>query len=282
MKKIFLLLFIFILITFSYSQNMESKGTIVSYTLNPPALKTGEKGFARIRIAENFALPESRKFSIRNNQWFHIDDIKINYEENEILVWFMPLDPSITAFPDFKIQNKLYSGIPLTVKSQLGNVNLISLLDEKLLLPWTKLLFAACFTLLILFLSLCYYIVKVVPENIRKTFILKNAVFKRKQLLKKITKLTNKIKLYEQADYIKQLLKLLKQYLEIVTDKKATCFTTGEMIKEFPDAPSKELLFLDSVRFGNSSADSGTIAEASGSVYNFALMFEEIAGGKKI
>ena len=280
MKKIFLFLFIFILIAFSYSQEIKPRGTILSYSLSPTSLRTGEKGFIRIKLADNIS--GSAAISVKNNQWFYIDDIKINHSENEIFIWFMPLDPALSFFPDFVIEDKVYSGIPLSIKSRLGDLNTLNHLEGKLLLPWTKLLFAACFTLLVLFLFLCYYGIKVLPKKIRKTAVLKNNAFKRKRLLKKMSKMTYGLNQYEKADYIKRFIKLLKEYLEIATGKKATCFTTTEITTAFPSAPFKELFFLDSVRFGNIDADSEIITEASGSVYDFAILLEGAATGERV
>ena len=290
MKKIFL----FIILTALYHPNLshsqdqspdnpqdqpkETKGTILRYKVNPGLLGTGEKGVIRIKLAEDITSSDSSAMSIKNNQWFHIDDVKINNVENEILVWFIPLDPSVSAFPDFKIENKIYSGIPLSVRSKLGNVNSLNLLGGKVFLPWTKLIFAAGFTLLVLFLFLFYYVVKIVPKRIRKKVIIESNAFKRKRLLKKMAKMILRLRKYEKTEYIKRFIKLLKEYLEIATSKKITCFTTNEIITEFPEAPSKELVFLDFIRFGDSEADPQIITEVSGTVYDFALMLEGSAG----
>jgi len=265
----------------------KSRGTVLRYRLHPTLLKTGEKGFIRIRVADNLTSSDIRRISINNNQWFHINNIEINHSENEILVWFIPFDPAITSFPEFEIGDKIYSGIPISVQSRLGNVNTLNPLGGKVLLPWTRVLFGGVFTLLVIFLFLLYYAIKVVPKKLRKTVALKSNAFKRKFLLRKMSRMIPRLNKYEKTDYIKRFIKLLKEYLEITTSKKTTCFTTREIITAFPEAPCKELIFMDSVRFGNSSADSETITETSGTVYNFALMFEnvmreEAAGEKKI
>ena len=332
MKKIFLLLFIFIIITISHSQEKDSlesgasresfqenkeaksqeiksqkkKGFILKYTLIPTTIKTGEKGFIRIKLADNLASLDTKTISIKNNQWFHIDDIKINHDEDEILIWYIPLDSTISSFPDFSIGDRIYSGIPLSVKSRLGNLNKINQLGDKLLLPWTKLLFAAGFALLVLVLFLFYYLIKIVPQKIRKKIILNSNSFKRKQLLKKMSKMASRLNHLNNAnqsnqssssslsrsnqsnrkektdyiEYIKRFIKLLKNYLEIASGKNATCFTAKEIAATFPEAPLKELIFMDSVRFGNVNTDSKIVAEASGVVYAFALKFEEITGEK--
>ncbi|MCL2480123.1 MAG: hypothetical protein FWF38_00270 [Spirochaetaceae bacterium] len=282
MRKIFLFLFILTALSLSQSFSQESRGTILSYTLNPTPLKTGDKGFIRIKLANDLISSDRGTISIKNNQWFHVEDIKINHEENEILIWFVPLDPALSTFPDFIIGDKIYSGIPLSVKSRLGNSNSLNLLGGKVFLPWTRLLFAAGFTLLVLFLFLFYYVIKIVPRKIRKTVILKSNTFKRKHLLRKMSKMILRLSKYEKTDYIKRFVKLLKEYLEIATSKKTTCFTTKEIIAAFPEAPSKELVFLDFIRFGNGAVDSKIITEASGTVYDFALMLEGAAGEKKI
>ena len=276
MRKIFLPLFVFIIVL-SHAQDYprETEGVILKYTLYQTSLKTGDKGLIRIKVAETLTSSESGTLSIKNNEWFFIEDIKINHDENEILIWFIPLDPSISHFPDFTIQNKTYSGIPLSVKSQLGNLNTLNFLGGKILLPWTMLLFAAGFTLLVLVLVLIYFSIKVIPKKIRKSIILKNKTFRRKRLLKKMLKMCSRLSKYKIEDYIKRFIRLLKEYLEIATSKKTICFTTGEIITTFPHAPSKELIFMDSVRFGDAAANPDIITEASGAVYNFALMFEE-------
>ena len=307
MKKIFLLLFVFISLSHAQESNrpQESKGTILSYKLNPGSLKTGEKGFVRIKLADDLISSDKRTISIKNNKWFHIDDIKINHEENEILVWFMPLDSSLSAFPDFKIEDRIYSGIPLSVKSALGNSSSINLPNGKLLLPWTKLLFAAGFTLLVLFLFSFYYVFKIVPQKIKKEVIFRSNAFKRKRLLKKMFKMNSLQEKSKKPDYIKRFIKLLKEYLEIAAAINTppacagvqvdynmiseeflldggrinpTCFTTKEIAAAFPGAPLKELVFFDSVRFGNAEANHQTISEASETIYNFALMIEETCG----
>ncbi|MCL2706168.1 MAG: hypothetical protein FWE72_08180 [Spirochaetaceae bacterium] len=282
MRKIFLLLFILTTISLSQSYSQASRGTVLSYTVNPASIGTGEKGFTRIKLADDLVSSDRETISIKNNQWFYVEEIKINHEENEILIWFMPLDPSLSAFPDFEIGDKIYSGIPLSVKSKLGNTNSLAVLGGKVLLPWTKLLFAAGFTLLVLFLFLFYYVIKIVPKKIRKTVFLQSNTFKRKRLLKKMSKMIFRLSKYEKTDYIKRFIKLLKEYLEIATSKKTTCFTTGEIITAYPKAPSQELVFLDFVRFGNGIADSKIISEASTTIYDFALMYEGAAGEGKI
>jgi len=281
MRKIFLFIFIFTVLSHFQSFSQESKGTVLSYTLNPTSLKTGEKGFIRIKLADNLKSSDRETISIGNNQWFHIDDIKINHEENEILIWFIPLDSSISGFPEFKIEDKIYSGIPLFVKSRLGNLNSLNLLGGKVLLPWTRFIFAAIFALFISFLFLFYYVIKIVPKKLRKTAILGSSAFKRKRLLKRMSRMILRLGKYEKADYIKRFIKLLKEYLEIATSKKTTCFTTKEIITTFPEAPSKELVFFDFIRFGNNTVDSKIISEASGTVYDFALMLEAAAAGEK-
>ncbi|MCL2294918.1 MAG: hypothetical protein FWC36_08655 [Spirochaetes bacterium] len=286
MRRIFLFLFVFIFIALSYSQDSKvypiRYGTILNYTLNPTTLRTGEKGFIRIRLADNITSSDRGAITVKNNQWFFIEDIKINHNRNEIFIWFIPLDPSVSFFPDFIIEERIYSGIPLVIESRLGNVSTLNPLGGKLLLPWTKLLFAAGFTLLVIFLFLCYYAIKVAPKKIRKTVVLKTNAFKRKYLLRKMSRLASRLSQYEKADYTKRFIQLLKEYLEIATSKKTTCFTTKEIVTAFPEAPSKELVFLDSVRFGNAAADSQVITETSEAVYSFALQLEEAAGARKI
>jgi len=259
----------------SYEQ--ESIGTVLSYRINPASPKTGEKSFIRIKIADNLASSDTSVISIKNDQWLHIDDIRINHNENEILIWFIPLDPATAFFPEFMIEDKTYSGISLPVQSRLGNEPLLNPLGEKVLLPWTRVLFAGLFTLLVLVLFLIYYAIKVVPGKIRKTVVLKTNAFKRKSLLRKMAKMVSSSSRYEKTDYIKRFIRLLKEYLEIATRKKTTCFTTGEIITAFPQSPSGELILMDTVRFGNSSdyTDPEIITKASGAVYSFALMLEE-------
>jgi len=284
MKKIFLLVFIFSALALfqsntqlhAQSHEQESIGTVLSHRLNPGSPKTGERSFIRIKVADNLPSADTGAILIKNDQWLHIDDIRINHNENEILIWFIPFDPGIVFFPEFIIEAKIYSGIPLPVQSMLGNEISLNLLGEKVLLPWTRVLFAGIFTLLVLVLFLIYYVIKVVPKKIRKTVISKTNVFKRKSLLKKMAKMISISDRYEKTDYIKKFIKLLKEYLEIATQKKTTCFTTGEIITAFPQSPSKELIFMDTVRFGNpSDYTAPEVTGASGTVYSFALMLEQ-------
>ncbi|MCP5515564.1 MAG: hypothetical protein H7A26_08875, partial [Spirochaetales bacterium] len=145
-----------------------------------------------------------------------------------------------------------------------------------LLLPGTRMLFAFLAAVFISALFLSLLIIKKLPEKLIRILNLKKQENRRKELLLILESIADNpysAALRDKAVDGKtaagvvsgKIVKSLKEFLEIVTGKRITCLTTGEIVKIIEHPPADELFFLDTIRFSSlSTAGPGGFFEKKG------------------
>ncbi len=304
MRKI-LTVFVFFI---AVSAGALESGRFTEAVYNPAVIKTGMKCFVRISVSDDLDKSDAGAVSIENNKWFHLLDIRVNYDEEEILLWFIPLDPSIAYLPEIRAGKYIYSHIPVSIESALTDQNPDDPGNPSgvmLLLPGTRMLFAFMAALFISALFLSLLIIKKLPGKLIKILNLKKQGNRRKELLLILESIADNpyaASLRDKAGDGKtaagvvsgKIVKSLKEFLEIVTEKKITCLTTEEIVKIIEHPPADELLFLDAIRFSpgssacsdgffekNEGAEDFTISgetklkETAEKIYSFALALDK-------
>ncbi len=278
MKRTLLAAFLILLAAAASIAQEESKASARA-DYSPLVLKAGEKCFVRIKMNDDISLPDDGPLSVDENPWFYITDLKVNYAEDEVLIWFVPLDPSLSFLPAVRAGNKVYSGIPVSVMSRLDEGSVFTFPGGRLLLPGTRLLFAALAAIVILALFTAWYLLARLPGKIRDFIFLKTGESEKKKLLSRMAFLASSPDRYGSAELSGLIASCLKEYLEIITGERVTCFTTSEVIAASGGKLSGELVFFDSVRFGNIRPDTETIKKSAEKIYDYAVSAGSIITG---
>ncbi|MDX9801293.1 MAG: hypothetical protein RBT69_08165 [Spirochaetia bacterium] len=291
MRKILTLFIFFTAISASASE----PGKFSSAIFSPSLIKTGMKCFVRISVSDNLDQSDSGEITIASSKWFHLIDIKVNYDENEILLWFIPLDPSITWLPEIRAGKFVYSGIPVSIESVLTEESTINPSGGMVLLPGTRMLFAFIAAVFILTVFLLYLLFSKLPGRIIKIINSKKKERRRKELLFILKSIAENLSKgpgsggkKADIDIAGKIVKSLREFLELATEKKITCFTTAEIVDAAanPPAPADELFFLDYLRFSPLSSvssgiqvvpDEAKLAEAAEKIYSFAVLIDNAA-----
>jgi len=292
----------------AFSAGALEPGRFTEADYNPDVLKTGMKCFVRISVSDDLDISDAGDISIENSKWFHLLDIRVNYDEDEILLWFIPLDPSMAYLPQIRAGKYIYPHIPVSIESVLTDQNLSdpgTPAGVMLLLPGTRMLFAFMAAVFISVLFLSLLILKKLPGKIIKILNLRKQGNRRKELLLILERIADnpyEAVLRDKAGMGKtaagvvsgKIAKSLKEFLEIVTEKRITCLTTEEIVKVIEHPPADELFFLDTLRFSplssaspggffekNEGPDSFRISveaklkETAQNIYSFALSLEK-------
>ena len=170
----------------AFSAGALEPGRFTEADYNPDVLKTGMKCFVRISVSDDLDISDAGDVSIENSKWFHLLDIRVNYDEDEILLWFIPLDPSMAYLPQIRAGKYIYPHIPVSVESVLTDQNLSdpgTPAGVMLLLPGTRMLFAFMAAVFISVLFLSLLILKKLPGKIIKILNLRKQGNRRKELL---------------------------------------------------------------------------------------------------
>ena len=210
-----LLLIILVLLSSYIAADAFSGFEFESVKYEPEKIQTGDHVFCRIKLAGKKLTPEdAEKIRAEKHISFELTDIKLNISSNEILIWFIPFNPSEKYLPAVKGSSFIIDNIPVEITGYAGPGDTAPEPPGAVLLPGTRLFFGFVFFLIILFFFLIYCFTRYFYKPVKGGI----SGFLREMEIRKILSEIRSMKTDHSADdpeqFFSRLSRLFSRYLE--------------------------------------------------------------------
>ncbi len=253
------LLFLILINSFIFAEDI-CQMKIESVEYEPETIRTGEKGFCRIKISgKKLEAEDAQSIKAKDSISFEITDIILDISSNELLVWFVPFNPLEKYLPPFKGRDFIIKNIPVNIKAYAKPADSPPNPPGAVLLPGTRLMLGFFFFLFSFVIFLLYFVKKYYYTKVkRKIHVVSNEI-EIKKILFKIRNLSVKDINSDYKSFLAGLSILFRRYLEKRLDNPFMSFTSSELNQKLlldgvlssseGESLKKDLFLLDKIRF---------------------------------